>query len=137
MISKMNNVAHSRSHLFILIHSLTTKNGLIEKGIFIMKINMKFTSKGKVAIENFNNEELLEIFARYIKTLSKKYDIEVDIPLEDNQNIVGDGAVIANANNVKCDVESFFKELSRDIKVPLKKRLGGKLENVFKTEISE
>lgn len=62
-----------------------------------MKINMKFTSKGKVAIENFNNEELLEIFARYIKTLSKKYDIEVDVPLEANQNIVGDGAVIATA----------------------------------------
>ena len=28
-----------------------------------MRINMKFTSKGKAAIENFNNEELLEIFA--------------------------------------------------------------------------
>ncbi len=42
---------------------------------------MKFTSKGKAAIENFNNEELLEIFARYIKTLSKKYDIEVDVPV--------------------------------------------------------
>lgn len=102
-----------------------------------MKINMKFTSKGKVAIENFNNEELLEIFARYIKTLSKKYDIEVDVPLDENQNIVGDGAVIATAKNVKCDVETFFKELGRDIKVPLKKRLGGKLENVFKTEITE
>ncbi|MNZ82885.1 hypothetical protein D3C78_1015960 [compost metagenome] len=133
----MNNVALSCSHLFILIHKLTTKNGLTEKGILIMKINMKFTSKGKVAIENFNNEELLEIFARYIKTLSKKYDIEVDVPLEENQNIVGDGAVIATAQNVKCDVETFFKELGRDIKVPLKKRLGGKLENVFKTEITE
>lgn len=74
-----------------------------------MKINMKFTSKGKVAIENFNNEELLEIFARYIKTLSKKYDIEVDVPLDENQNIVGDGAVIATAKNVKCDVETFSK----------------------------
>ncbi|GEM_PF-1623193 len=105
-----------------------------------MKINMKFTSKGKVAIENFNNEELLEIFARYIKTLSKKYDIEVDVPLEANQNIVGDGAVIATAKNVKCDVETFFKELGRDIKVPLKKRLGGKqkLQNraLFLSEIN-
>ncbi|WP_238650172.1 hypothetical protein [Paenibacillus piscarius] len=102
-----------------------------------MRINMKFTSKGKAAIENFNNDELLEIFARYIKTLTKKYDIEVDIPHEVNQNIVGDGAVVAIAQNVKCDADTFFKELGRDIKVPLKKRLGGKLENVFKTEIVE
>lgn len=83
-----------------------------------MRINMKFTSKGKAAIENFNNEELLEIFARYIKTLTKKYDIEVDVPLEVNQNIVADGTVIAMAQNVKCDAETFFKELGRDIKVP-------------------
>ncbi|MBT2290703.1 hypothetical protein J7E73_16510 [Paenibacillus albidus] len=102
-----------------------------------MKINMKFTSKGKAAIENFNNEELLEIFARYIKTLTKKYDIEVDVPLDVNQNIVGDGVITATAKNVKCDADTFFKELGRDIKVPLKKRLGGKLENVFKTEIIE
>ncbi|CAH1194583.1 MULTISPECIES: hypothetical protein [Paenibacillus] len=102
-----------------------------------MRINMKFTTKGKAAIENFNNEELLEIFARYIKTLTKKYDIEVDVPLEVNQNIVGDGTVIAMAQNVKCDVDTFFKELGRDIKVPLKKRLGGKLDNVFKTEFIE
>lgn len=102
-----------------------------------MKINLKFTNKGKIAIENFNNEELLEIFARYIKTLTKKYDIEVDVPIEVNQNIVHDGAVIATAKNVNCDAETFFKELSRDVKVPLKKRLGGKLENVFKIEITE
>ncbi|MFD2879384.1 hypothetical protein ACFTAO_30880 [Paenibacillus rhizoplanae] len=103
-----------------------------------MRINMKFTSKGKAAIENFNNEELLEIFLQDTsRHLPKKYDIEVDVPLEVNQNIVADGTVIAMAQNVKCDAETFFKELGRDIKVPLKKRLGGKLENVFKTEIIE
>ncbi|MCE3202098.1 hypothetical protein [Paenibacillus sonchi] len=102
-----------------------------------MRVNIKFTAKGKAAIENFNNEELLEIFARYIKTLTKKYDIEVDVPLEVNQNIVNDGTLVAMAQNVNCDVDTFFKELSRDIKVPLKKRLGGKLENVFKTEFIE
>lgn len=102
-----------------------------------MRVNLKFTSKGKAAIENFSNEELLEIFARYIKTLTKKYDIEVDVPLEVNQSIVADGIIIAMAQNVKCDAEAFFKELGRDIKVPLKKRLGGKLENVFKIEFIE
>ncbi|AIQ53804.1 MULTISPECIES: hypothetical protein [Paenibacillus] len=102
-----------------------------------MRINVKFTPKGKAAVENFNNEELLEIFARYLKTLTKKYDIEVDVPEEVNRNIVEDGTVIVMAQNVNCDVDTFFKELSRDIKVPLKKRLGGKLDNVFKTEVIE
>lgn len=102
-----------------------------------MKIIIKFTTKGKAAIDYFNNEELLEIFTRYIRTLTKKYDIEVDLPLESNQNIVQDGVIIALANNVNCDADTFFKELSRDVKVPLKKRIGVKLENVFKTEIVE
>lgn len=98
---------------------------------------MKFTTKGKAAIEYFNNDELLEIFTRYIRTLTKKYDIEVELPLENNQNIVQDGAIHAVANHVNCDVVTFFKELSRDVKVPLKKRIGVKLENVFKTDIVE
>ncbi|MFE4711055.1 MULTISPECIES: hypothetical protein [Bacillales] len=102
-----------------------------------MKITMKFTSKGKAAIEYFNNEELLEIFTRYIRTLTKKYDIEVDIPAESNTNIVGDGVLTALAKNVNCDADTFFKELGRDVKVPLKKRIGVKLDNVFKTEIVE
>jgi hypothetical protein len=34
-------------------------------------------------------------------------------------------------------MDAFFKELSRDIKVPLVKRLGTKLDNVFKTEVVE
>lgn len=45
-----------------------------------MRVNLKFTNKGQVAVEKFNNEELIEIFTRYIKTLSKKYDISVTVP---------------------------------------------------------
>ncbi|MNO10349.1 hypothetical protein D3C81_2341560 [compost metagenome] len=59
------------------------------------------------------------------------------MPVEVNRNIVADGTVIAMAQNVNCDVDTFFKELGRDVKLPLKKRLGGKLDNVFKTEYIE
>nr|WP_205516772.1 hypothetical protein [Paenibacillus sp. SYP-B3998] len=98
---------------------------------------MNFTNKGKVVIENFNNEELLEIFGRYINTLTKKYAVDVTVPVEANQAIVADGNFKVILSNVKCDVETFFKELGRDIKVPLKKRTDGKLENVFKIEVIE
>lgn len=100
-----------------------------------MKVNLNFTNKGKVAIENFNNEELLEIFARYSRTLMKKYDIQVTVPEDVNRNIAGDGYITLIAENVKCEVDVFFNELGRDIKVPLKKRLGTKVDNVFKTEV--
>ncbi|USB32461.1 hypothetical protein [Paenibacillus sp. YPG26] len=102
-----------------------------------MKVNLNFTNKGKIAIENFNNEELLEIFARYIRTLMKKYDIQVSVPAEDNRNIAEDGYITLIAENVKCEISTFFNELGRDIKVPLKKRLGAKVDNVFKTEVLE
>lgn len=102
-----------------------------------MKVNLNFTNKGKIAIENFDNEELLEIFARYIRTLMKKYDIQVSVPVEDNRNIAEDGCITLIAENVKCEISTFFNELGRDIKVPLKKRLGAKVDNVFKTEVLE
>ncbi|MEW9701663.1 hypothetical protein [Paenibacillus sp. SI8] len=100
-----------------------------------MRVKLNFTNKGKVVIENFNNEELLEIFSRYINTLTKKYAVDVVVPAEDNQTIVEEGTVKVELSNVNCDVETFFKELGRDIKVPLKKRTDGKLENIFKLEV--
>ncbi|MCR8633866.1 MULTISPECIES: hypothetical protein [Paenibacillus] len=100
-----------------------------------MRINLKFTNKGQVAIENFNNDELIEIFSRYINTLTKKYAVDITVPAESNQNIAVEGALKILLENVNCDVDTFFKELGRDIKIPLKKRLDGKLDNVFKTEV--
>lgn len=99
-----------------------------------MQMKLIFTTKGKVAIENFSNEELMEIFNRYSNTLSKKYVIDVSIPVELNQDIIGDGNLKVVLENVKCDVDLFFRELGRDVKIPLKKRLDGKLDNVFKVE---
>jgi hypothetical protein len=102
-----------------------------------VRIKLNFTNKGQLAIENFNNDELIEIFARYSNTLTKKYSVDVSVPAEENQNITADGTLKVVLDNVNCDVEVFFKELGRDIKVPLKKRLkqDGKLDNVFKTEV--
>lgn len=100
-------------------------------------MNLKFTNKGQIAIENFNNDELIEIFSRYMNTLTKKYAIVVTVPIEVNQNIAVDGSLKILVENVKCDLDTFFKELGRDIKIPLKKRLEGKLDNVFKTEVIE
>lgn len=97
-----------------------------------MRINVIFTTKGKVAIENFTNEELIEIFLRYSNTLKKKYEVNISVPLEENQNIVADGVMKVSLSEINCDVEAFFKELGRDIKVPFKKRLNGTLDNVFK-----
>jgi hypothetical protein len=80
-----------------------------------------------VAISNFNNDELIEIFTRYIKTLSKHYSIDVFVSAEENDNIIGVASV------------AFFKELGRDIKVPLKKRLGvgAKLDTVYKIVVAQ
>ncbi|OBA01441.1 hypothetical protein A9P44_24410 [Paenibacillus polymyxa] len=100
-----------------------------------MRVNLKFTNKGQVAVEKFNNEELIEIFSRYIKTLCKKYDISVTVPEELNGQILEEGTVKVVLDKINCDMDAFFKELSRDIKVPLVKRLGTKLDNVFKTEV--
>lgn len=102
-----------------------------------MNVHLNFTNKGKLVIENFNNEELIEIFSRYINTLTKKYAVDVKVLAEANQNIVEDGSFKVILSNVQCDVETFFKELGRDIKVPLKKRSDGKLENVFKIQVLE
>lgn len=99
-----------------------------------MQMKLIFTTKGKVAIENFSNDELVEIFNRYSNTLSKKYVIDVSIPVELNQNIVGDGHLKVVLDNIECDVDLYFRELGRDIKVPLKKRSDGKLDHVFKVE---
>jgi hypothetical protein len=93
---------------------------------------LSFTVKGKVAIDNFTNDELIEIFTRYTNTLTKKYAIDVLIPADVNQSISAQGAVHVVLDNVKCDVDVFFRELGRDLKVPLKKRLTGSLDNVFK-----
>jgi hypothetical protein len=100
-----------------------------------VKLKLNFTNQGKTAIENFNNDELIEIFSRYSNTLTKKYAIDISVPTGVNQNIVVEGSLKVLLENINCDVDTFFKELGRDIKVPLKKRLDGKLDNVFKTEI--
>ena len=101
-----------------------------------MRINLNFTNKGQAAIAKFTNEELLEIFARYSNTLMKKYSIDVSVQEEGNEAIVDKGVLTVSVDNVECDVETFFKELGRDVKVPLKKRLTQeeKLDNVFKAE---
>lgn len=98
---------------------------------------MNFTTKGQMAIDNFNNGELIEIFTRYMRTLTKHYDIDITVPTDVNQNISEEGNLKVSLKNVNCDVNTFFKELGRDIKVPLKKRFdtNGKLDNVFKIEV--
>jgi hypothetical protein len=100
-----------------------------------VRLKLNFTNQGKTAIENFNNDELIEIFTRYSKTLTKKYEVDVSVPTGVNQNIVEEGSLKVLLENVNCDVDIFFKELGRDVKIPLKKRLDGKLDNVFKTEV--
>ncbi|AEI39384.1 hypothetical protein [Paenibacillus mucilaginosus] len=98
-----------------------------------MNIHLNFTNKGQAAIANFNNDELLEIFRRYMNTLTKKYAVDVKVPSETNQSIVEDGVLKVELSNIDCNVDAFFRELGTDIKVPLKKRIGeGKLDNVFK-----
>lgn len=98
---------------------------------------MNFTNQGQTAIEKFNNDELLEIFTRYSKTLTKKYSVDVTVPEDINQDIIVDRVLKISLENVECDAITFLKELGRDIKVPLKKRLGGKLDNVFKIVMIE
>jgi hypothetical protein len=109
------------------------------EGVVNMKVNLNFTNKGQAAITKFSNEELLEIFARYSNTLMKKYSIEVKVPEQGNDAIVDRGVLSVNVDKVECDVETYFKELGRDVKVPLKKRLTSdeKLDNVFKIEVIE
>ncbi|NMO97067.1 hypothetical protein [Paenibacillus lemnae] len=105
-----------------------------------MIVQLNFTNKGQAAINLFDNSEIIEIFTRYIKTLTKNYDINTTVPVEDNNNIKEAGTVKVIVDHANCDVEVFFKELGRDIKVPLKKRIGGtnsKLDNVFKVEVKE
>ncbi|AZK47311.1 hypothetical protein [Paenibacillus lentus] len=104
-----------------------------------MKVKLIFTNKGQIAIDNFDNGELIEIFSRYMKTLTKQFDVEASVPIEANQNITDEGAIRVSLTNVNCDVNIFFKELGKDIKVPLRKRLDkdGKLDNVFKIEVIE
>lgn len=104
-----------------------------------MKVNLNFTNKGQIAIDNFDNSELIEIFSRYMKTLTKQFAIETTVPVEANQNISEEGILRVSLANVNCDVNIFFKELGKDIKVPLKKRLdkNGKLDGVFKLEVIE
>ncbi|MBD2867986.1 hypothetical protein [Paenibacillus arenilitoris] len=104
-----------------------------------MKMNLHFTNKGRAAIGKFSNEELLEIFGRYSNTLMKKYAIEVTVPAEGNEEVVERGVLTVLIDQVECDVDTFFKELGRDVKVPLKKRLNDdeKLDNVFKAAAAE
>ncbi len=109
------------------------------EGVVNMKVNLNFTNKGQAAITKFSNEELLEIFARYSNTLMKKYSIEVKVPEQGNDAIVDRGVLSVDVDQIECDVETYFKELGRDVKVPLKKRLSSdeKLDNVFKIEVVE
>ncbi|WP_110932614.1 hypothetical protein [Paenibacillus bouchesdurhonensis] len=104
-----------------------------------MKVNLIFTNKGQVAIDNFENDELIEIFTRYMRTLTKQFAIETTVPMEVNKNIIDEGVLRVSLASVNCDVNMFFKELGKDIKVPLRKRLNkdGKLDNVFKIEVME
>lgn len=102
-----------------------------------MEMKLVFTNKGKNAIDNFKNDELIEVFSRYSKTLMKKYDLVISVPSEVNPDISADGSLNVQLEDVKCNVDTFFKELARDVKVPLKKRLvaGETLDSVFKTEV--
>jgi hypothetical protein len=102
-----------------------------------VKINLKFSAKGQIAIKNFENDEILEIFTRYSNTLKKKYMLDLNVPADVNQNIVSEGNLTLLLDNVECDIDTFFRELGRDIKVPLKKRFDGKLDNLFKMEVLE
>lgn len=100
-----------------------------------MKIQLCFTAHGQKAINEFENHELIESFSRHMKTLTKKYTVITSVPLIDNQNIVSTGVL-----NVICDAESkeanmFFKELARDMKSPLNKRITGKLGNIFNAKV--
>jgi hypothetical protein len=100
-----------------------------------VQVNLKFTTKGQVALNNFDNGEIIELFTRYSNTLKKKYMLELSVPNDVNQNINEQGAVVLLLDHVECDIDIFFRELGRDIKVPLKKRFEGKLDTIFKTEI--
>ncbi|MNF00754.1 hypothetical protein D3C80_1996320 [compost metagenome] len=61
------------------------------------------------------------------------------MPEEGNEAIVENGILTVYVDKVECDIPTFFKELGRDVKVPLKKRLTSedKLDNVFKAEVVE
>jgi len=109
----------------------------MKRGQTKVEIKLSFTTKGKVAIENFTNEELIEIFTRYSNTLTKKYTVDITVPSDVNQSITADGILKMRVENVNCDIDIFFRELGRDIKVPFKKRSGGTLDNVFKVAKSE
>jgi hypothetical protein len=100
-----------------------------------MKIQLCFTAHGQKAINEFENHELIESFSRHMKTLTKKYTVITSVPLMDNQDIA-----LAGVLNVNCEAETneanmFFRELARDMKSPLNKRITGKLGNIFNAKV--
>lgn len=102
-----------------------------------MKFQLCFTAHGQKAINEFENHELIESFSRHMKTLTKKYTVVTSVPPSDNQNIATAGLL-----NVTCVAEAkeanlFFKELARDMKSPLNKRVEGKLGNIFNVKVAK
>ena len=102
-----------------------------------MRFQLCFTAHGQKAINEFENHELLESFSRHMKTLTKKYTVVTSVPVHDNQDIASAGVL-----HVICEAEIkeanlFFKELARDMRNPLNKRVAGKLGNIFNVKATK
>ncbi|MBP1156489.1 MULTISPECIES: hypothetical protein [unclassified Paenibacillus] len=100
-----------------------------------MKVQLWFTAQGQQAINEFENDELIESFSRHMKTLTKKYMVLTSVPLDENQDIASAGVLNVILEKKSTEVDMFFRELGRDMKNPLNKRFDGKLGNIFKTKM--
>ena len=100
-----------------------------------MKIQLCFTAHGQKAINEFENHELIESFSRHMKTLTKKYTVVTTVPLIDNQDIASAGVLNVNCEAETNEANMFFRELARDMKSPLNKRITGKLGNIFNAKV--
>ncbi|GGG16602.1 hypothetical protein [Paenibacillus abyssi] len=105
------------------------------KGKMKVKVELWFTAQGQLAINEFENHELIESFSRHMKTLTKKYMIVTSVPLDDNQDIASAGVLNVLLETKSLEVDMFFRELGRDMKNPLNKRFDGKLGNIFKAKV--
>jgi hypothetical protein len=101
----------------------------------MMKVELWFTADGQLAINEFENHEIIESFSRHMKTLTKKYMVFPSVPLVDNSDIASAGVLKVMLEKKSVDVDPFFRELGRDMKNPLNKRFDGKLGNIFKTKV--
>ena len=100
-----------------------------------MKVQLWFTAQGQQAINEFENEELIESFSRHMKTLTKKYMVVTSVPLDANEDIVSAGVMNVQVESKSGEVDTFFRELGRDMKNPLNKRFDGKLGNIFNAKV--